>query len=82
MKLKLDYITKKQLIKMINNLSPNQMDYFKDFYKIIKNKKITPALIQKYLFYCYQKNKTIIEEIDYFKSLLEEKKEAPNHFYV
>jgi chaperone BCS1 len=70
LKIEITYATKKQLIKMIKDLLPSQINNFNNLWKNIKNNKITTAAFQNFLFYCFQNKKYIDKEIKYLVNLL------------
>ena len=71
LRLEITYATKTQIQNMINDLYPEQIVYFQNFWKIIKDKKITMAAFQNFLFYCYQNKKNIDKEVKYLINLLD-----------
>ena len=70
-KLEIGYATKNQLKSMINDLNPSEANNFNSFWKQVKNKKITMAAFQNFLFYCFQNKKSIITEIKFLLDLLD-----------
>ena len=66
-----DFSTKEQIQKMFDNFVPKQKDKFKSFYSKIKNRNVTTAPLQQYLFK-YRKHENILENIDELIELLNE----------
>jgi mitochondrial chaperone BCS1 len=71
LKLKISYATKEQFKNMINDLYPEELNNFNLFWKQIKNKKITMAAFQNFLFYCFQNKKSILDDIKFLLDLLD-----------
>ena len=67
---------------MINDLYPTQNQFFNQFWKQVKNKKITMAAFQNFLFYCYQNKKSIINEVKYFLQLIESTSNTYSHMFA
>ena len=58
-----DYATKEQINHMYARFLPNQLGAFKEFYKKIKNYKITTAVLQTFLFQ-WRLSDNIIDHVD------------------
>lgn len=82
LKIEISYAHKEQLQNMINDLYPTQNLFFDQFWKQVKNKKITMAAFQNFLFYCYQNKKSIINEVKYFLQLIESTSNTYSHMFA
>ena len=76
-KLELTYADEYQTKEMFSIFLPNQKDRFTDFYKQIKHKEYTTAVLQEFLFY-NKDCKNILEIMDKFNEILE--KNEPKNF--
>jgi hypothetical protein len=65
-----DYATKEQIKSMIIKFFPKK-DFFKEFYKSVKHRKFTTAVLQQFLFNNLY-SKDILEKIDEFIELCDE----------
>lgn len=73
----LDYADKYQTENIFKMVLPEQKDNFNKFYKLIKLKKYTTAMLQEFLFF-NRKSDDIIEKINEFYEIIE--KNDPKHF--
>ena len=78
-KIKLDYADKYQTKEMFNTFLPNQIDKLNNFYKEIRHKEYTTAMLQEFLFY-NRECEDILEIIDKFIEIIE--KNDPKNFEV
>ena len=78
-KLKLDYANEYQTKKMFNTFLPDQEDKFKDFYKAIRHKEFTTAMLQEFLFYNRDCD-DILSIIDKFIEIVE--KNDPKNYEI
>jgi len=87
-KLELDYADQYQTETMYKRLLPNQIEYFDKFYKSIRHKKYTTAMLQEFLFY-NRKCENILEHIDDFQTIIDrndptnlerDSKDKKNHY--
>jgi SpoVK/Ycf46/Vps4 family AAA+-type ATPase len=69
-----DFSTKDQIEAMFKKFIPEQMDKFDDFYKQIKSKNVTTAILQQFLF-------THIDDPDILEYIGELIKECDSHEY-
>jgi len=72
-----DYMKDKQIRDMFKRLVGSQIEHLDEFVKKIRNKKITPALLQKF-FVDKLDCVNIMDELDYFEELYIEYKEKNN----
>ena len=68
MSIKFDFATKDQIKDMFENFLPKQKDNFKMFYRKIEVKKISTAVLQKFLFE-KRECENIMDHMDYFTNL-------------
>ena len=78
-KLKLDYANEYQTKLMFNIFLPDQIDKYNDFYKEIRHKEYTTAMLQEFLFY-NRKSENILDEIYKFNQIIE--KNYPKNFEI
>ena len=78
-KLKLDYANEYQTKLMFNVFLPDQIDKYNDFYKEIRHKEYTTAMLQEFLFY-NRKSENILDEIYKFNKIIE--KNYPKNFEI
>ena len=87
-KLELDYADTYQTETMYKRLLPEQIENFDKFYKSIRHKKYTTAMLQEFLFY-NRKCKNILEHIDDFQTIIDrndpknlekDSKDKKNHY--
>ena len=78
-KMKLEYADEYQTKKMFQTFLPDQEDKFKDFYKEIKHKEYTTAMLQEFLFY-NRDCENILDIIDKFNEIID--KNDPKNFEV
>ena len=78
-KMKLDYADEYQTKKMFQTFLPDQEDKFKNFYKKIRHKEYTTAMLQEFLFY-NRDCKDIMEIIDKFIDIVD--KNDPKNFEI
>ena len=76
-KIKLDYADEYQTKMMFETFLPDQKDKFKEFYKEIRHKEYTTAMLQEFLFY-NRECEDIIKIIDKFIEIVE--KNDPKNF--
>lgn len=69
-KIELGYADKYQTETMYNRLLPKQIEHFNKFYKTIRHKKYTTAMLQEFLFY-NRKCENILEYIDEFQTIID-----------
>ena len=72
-KLELGYADEYQTRSIYNTFLPDQCDKFNSFYKKIKHKQFTTAMLQEHLFY-NRKCDNIIDHMDKFMSIIEKNK--------
>ena len=77
--MKLDYADKYQTKKMFETFLPEQEDKFEYFYKRIKHKEYTTAMLQEFLFY-NRDCEDIMKIIDKFIEIVE--KNDPKNFEI
>ena len=82
LKLEITYATKKQMLDMVTDLLKDEVDNFNKIWKKIRNKQVTMAAFQKFLFHCFQYKKHIDEEINFLLEILETKKEVFSNMYA
>ena len=78
-KIKLDYANEYQTKKMFETFLPAQENKFKSFYKEIKHKEYTTAMLQEFLFY-NRECEDIMVIIDKFIDIIE--KNDPKNFEI
>ena len=78
-KIKLDYADEYQTRKMFETFLPDQVSKFKEFYKEIRHKEYTTAMLQEFLFY-NRECEDIMKIIDKFIEIVE--KNDPKNFEV
>ena len=78
-KIKLDYANEYQTKKMFETFLPEQESKFKSFYKEIKHKEYTTAMLQEFLFY-NRECEDIMVIIDKFIDIIE--KNDPKNFEI
>ena len=78
-KMELGYADKHQTKLMFDVFLPEQKDKFPEFYKSIKHKEYTTAMLQEFLFY-NRKEKNIMDIKDKFNTIVEQNSSA--HFEV
>jgi hypothetical protein len=78
-KIKLDYANEYQTKKMFETFLPEQESKFKSFYKEIKHKEYTTAMLQEFLFY-NRECEDIMAIIDKFIDIVE--KNDPKNFEI
>jgi hypothetical protein len=78
-KIKLDYADEYQTKMMFGTFLPDQKEKFKAFYKEIRHKEYTTAMLQEFLFY-NRECEDIMTIIDKFIDIVE--KNDPKHFEV
>jgi mitochondrial chaperone BCS1 len=84
---RIDYIltfdssTKEQIKVMFEKYRPKEIDKFDEFYEIIKNKKITIAILQKFFFDC-RKKENIIKNIKYLYDIIESHKQDSDDYII
>ena len=73
------YADKYQTELIYNKILPNQKDNFNNFYKLIKHKQYTPAMLQEFLFY-NRRCENIIDMLEDFNKIIQKdyKKENKN----
>ena len=78
-KMELGYADKHQTKLMFDVFLPEQKDKFPEFYKSIKHKEYTTAMLQEFLFY-NRKEENIMDIKDKFNTIVEQNSSA--HFEV
>tara|TARA_Y100001935_G_C17311314_1_gene516512 strand:+ start:1205 stop:2461 length:1257 start_codon:yes stop_codon:yes gene_type:complete len=73
----LDYADEYQTQKIFEMVLPEQIENFSKFYKLIRSKKYTTAMLQEFLFF-NRKCKDILEKINSFNEIIE--KNDPKNF--
>ena len=73
----LDYADKYQTENIFKMVLPEQKDNFNKFYKLIRSKKYTTAMLQEFLFF-NRKSSDIIDKMDEFYGIIE--KNDPKNF--
>ena len=77
-KFNMDYADKYQTRCIFEILHSNDPQLFKNFYKLIKNKKYTTAMLQEFLFYNRNSVGGLVEKVDDFFEIIE--KNNPESF--
>ena len=70
-----------QIKVMFEKYRPKEIDKFDEFYEIIKNKKITIAILQKFFFDC-RKKENIIKNIKYLYDIIESHKQDSDDYII
>lgn len=83
-KISMDFCSEQQVKLMYDNLINNNKENDSlDFYKEIKDRKFTTALLQKFLFKYRNENiKKILKNLKEFTDLCENKEEVNSHMYM
>ena len=72
-KIELDYADKYQIQNIYDTFLPDQKDRFKEFYSEIKDKNVTTAMLQEFLF--FNRNcENIMNHLDSFMDIIEKNK--------
>ena len=69
-KIELGYADEYQTYQMYSRFLPGQLEYFEQFYRKIKHKKYTTAMLQELLFY-NRKCISILDHVDKFQKIIE-----------
>lgn len=72
-KIELDYADRYQIQNIYDTFLPDQKDRFKEFYSEIKDKNVTTAMLQEFLFF-NRKCENIMNHLDSFMDIIEKNK--------